>query len=551
MSAPSPLRAAARARRWTRTHLVLVTVVVAGVVTAGLLWGLGVITPVAGPGQTVGFVTAPGGPFLYDPSGRVVILHGVNAVYKRAPFELYADPGQPWNFTATDASAIAQLGFDVVRLGILWQGLEPGEAPANDPAICGHGSPRNPDQFDRQVFDAYIARVEDTVDLLARYHVYTILDMHQDLYSQLFGGDGAPDWAVCTNGPVPAQSTGYRPYDAALENFWTNDVVGDLQGEYDRMWGMVAHVFRQDPWVLGYDPFNEPSAPSAPRSTVDAQQASAEIECFYTGRLHPGLSANGKTPVACPPDDPEEGLVPTILRADPHHLLFLESSPLARPGRVASIGPINAPNLVFNFHAYCADRSLVTGAPTNVDVCSSQAVDTVTRAASERTHLSTATQPGGPAWFMSEFGATNNVAVVSAMTDDADRHLLGWTFWSWKRYADPVSGADKSLVTSSGGYQPTVKVLSRTYAQAIAGTPRSMSYDWTTGHFVLTYTAALHGSAPTVVFVATAEQYPHGYCARVSGGTVISPPDADHLVVTNDRHAGSVTVEVTAGECHH
>lgn len=33
-------------------------------------------------------------PGIYDSSGRFVLLHGVNAVYKRPPFVLYVDPGK-------------------------------------------------------------------------------------------------------------------------------------------------------------------------------------------------------------------------------------------------------------------------------------------------------------------------------------------------------------------------------------------------------------------------------------------------------------------------
>lgn len=49
--------------------------------------------------QLTGPISAPGGPFLVDGQGRVVILHGVDAVYKHAPFELYDAPGKPWNFS--------------------------------------------------------------------------------------------------------------------------------------------------------------------------------------------------------------------------------------------------------------------------------------------------------------------------------------------------------------------------------------------------------------------------------------------------------------------
>ena len=88
-----------------------------------------------------GRISSPGGPYLYDSSGRVVFFHGVDAVYKYAPYELYPDKGKPWNLSVADASLMARLGFNVVRLGMTWSGLEPGTARANDPAICAHGAP--------------------------------------------------------------------------------------------------------------------------------------------------------------------------------------------------------------------------------------------------------------------------------------------------------------------------------------------------------------------------------------------------------------------------
>jgi len=149
-----------------------------------------------------GTLASRGGPYLVDRYGRTVTLHGVNAVYKYAPFELYPDPGQPWNFDASDAKEIAALGFNVVRLGILWEGIEPGAVGANDPSICTPGTPRAPSQFNSTTADAYLAKLTKTVDLLGKYHVYVLLDMHQDVYSQPFRGEGAPAWAICTDGPA-------------------------------------------------------------------------------------------------------------------------------------------------------------------------------------------------------------------------------------------------------------------------------------------------------------------------------------------------------------
>ena len=92
------------------------------------------------------YLSSPGGPYLYDSKGRVILMHGVNVVYKHAPYIAYPDPGQPWNFDATDAAKMQRLGFNVVRLGIEWQALEPGSGGPNQPQICTAGAPETTSQ---------------------------------------------------------------------------------------------------------------------------------------------------------------------------------------------------------------------------------------------------------------------------------------------------------------------------------------------------------------------------------------------------------------------
>ena len=325
------------------------------------------------PGAPVvsGLIQARGGPYLKDRSGRVVFFHGVNAVYKRTPFELFPAPGKAWNFSAADASLMARLGFNVVRLGMTWGGLEPGTAPPNDPAICGPGTPSNPHQFKQAVFDRYVNRLHETVDLLGRFHIYTILDMHQDVYNQMFDGEGAPGWAVCTNGipsvdPPGRWSLEYGTAAAgmAYNHFWRNNVRGDLQGQYDQIWGLVARAFRGNRWVLGYDPFNEPYSKSLIRDG-DAQFDS-RLECFYTGTAHIGALLHGAPQMRCPSNEPANGVIPNILSNDPSHLIFDEPDNYASRGFPTYIGPMNVHNLVYNVHVYCGARSPVTGNPTDV-----------------------------------------------------------------------------------------------------------------------------------------------------------------------------------------
>ena len=107
----------------------------------------------------------------------LVELSLIHIFYKRAPYELYADPGKRWNFSAADAARMASLGFNVVRLGIIWQGIEPGTLGPNSPQVCTPGAPQNPHQFNASVASAYLAKVAKTVDLLGRHHIYTLLDL--------------------------------------------------------------------------------------------------------------------------------------------------------------------------------------------------------------------------------------------------------------------------------------------------------------------------------------------------------------------------------------
>jgi endoglycosylceramidase len=150
---------------------------------------------------------------------------------------------------------------------------------------------------------------------------------------------------------------------------------------------------------------------------------------------------------------------------------------------------------------------------------------------------------------MGEFGATHNSDLLEAITDGANANLIGWTYWAWKYYDDPTGSSHEALVGPDGQLEPTVAVLAQTYPQAIAGTPTSVTFDAESGAFTLTYIPDPKIDAPTVVFVPVSVHYPHGYCATVTGGTIVSPAGAAELDVMNGAGARSVTVSIAAGPC--
>jgi endoglycosylceramidase len=110
-----------------------------------------------------------------DEFGRVNLFHGVNAVYKVAPWHPNVH-GFDSNNSLSDIDAIhlKKWGFNILRLGVMWPGVEP---------------------TTRGVYDQhYLDEIEKIVINMAAQNIYVILDLHQDLWHRKFCGEGVPDY---------------------------------------------------------------------------------------------------------------------------------------------------------------------------------------------------------------------------------------------------------------------------------------------------------------------------------------------------------------------
>jgi len=175
-----------------------------------------------------------------DSFGRQVILNGINKVNKN----------QNMNYTDNDSALIyehlTRCGFNCVRLGIIWDGVEP-----------------QPGKYDEK----YLDKIEERIKWAAQNGMYVLLDMHQDLYSVLYS-DGAPVWATLNENqphvPGAIWSDAYFSSPAvqkAFDNFWANKPASDgigLQDHYANMWKHIARRFGNYKNVIGYDIMNEP-----------------------------------------------------------------------------------------------------------------------------------------------------------------------------------------------------------------------------------------------------------------------------------------------------
>jgi endoglycosylceramidase len=455
-------------------------------------------------GSTDGLTTT--GTWLTDSDGRAVLLHGLNEVYKIAPYEPSAD-----GFGDDDAAFLAANGFNVVRLGVIWAGVEP------EPGVFN---------------GAYLDSIEQTVQTLHEHGIHVILDMHQDAYSGAFGGEGAPAWAVQDGGlpnpelPFPL-NVFFNPAETHAWNaFWSNADASDgigLENHYAQMLEYVASHFKDNPNVAGFEIMNEPYSGS---QTLPSLFGS------------PFFEAQQLTPFY-------DQAASAIRAVDPNTPVFFEPSQLpSTAGLPTHLGTVDAANTVYSFHAYCQFPLGPLGCLPNMGGVVSNAE-------------AYATAHNIPA-FMTEFGASSNVTAIAHTMQPADQNLIGWTEWAYTGHGDITGSPDTEGLVFDPNQPPTgdnvnianLETLAQPYPQVVAGTPNSWSFD--NGTFQFSYTTAMVDGS--VDFAAGAQttistpvvEFPDGYQVTVDGGHVVSAANAPELVIASDAGATTVSVTVTA-----
>ncbi len=456
------------------------------------------------------------GRFLLDTQGRVLVLHGVNMVYKLPPYAPDAV-----GFDRDDAKFLVRQGFTTVRLGLIWKAVEP-----------------QPGRYD----DAYLARIRRTTSILANQGIQVLLDFHQDLFNERFQGEGAPDWAVQDDG-LPAQPQlgfpfnyfGQLALNRAFDHFWANAPgpggVG-LQDRYAAAWAHVAAYFRGTDGVMGFDLFNEP----------------------WPGTVFPTCI----NPLGCAFDRKLEAFsqrtIDAIRAVDRATPIFYEPHVLFNNGVQTSVSP-SGDDLGFSFHDYCltADFGL-EGTPVQ-DLTCNVFDDLVWQ------NVETQLTRTGDTPLLTEFGATTDTTVLRDMVDRAAAHRFGWQYWAYTGF-DPTTsgpGGEQALVfdparppTGDNVDQAKLAALVTPHPLVVSGTPDQWSFDRATRKFTASWSTARAGT-PSARFAAGARTriaapglvYPGGYTVAATGGRVVSAADAPVLVVRQAAGATSVRVVVT------
>jgi endoglycosylceramidase len=464
------------------------------------------------------------GRWFVDAKGRVVILHGVNMVYKVGSYRP-ADSG----FGPDDAKFLRRQGFNTVRLGIIYKGLQP-----KPPSQSGKLSYRR----------GYIRSIAETESELARRGIFSLLDFHQDLYNERFQGEGWPDWQVLDDG-VPSEPQAGFPanylvnagLNRAFDNFWANAPVEGrgLQDHYAAAWRRIAAKFAHRPYVVGYDLLNEPWPGSA--FGADNCLNTAGCDTFDSTTLAPF----------------NQRVTAAIRGVDPETLIFYEPLVTFDFGADSKLPDTGDPAAGFSFHNYCLPGSL--GGPGSGPAC--EPLEDRVFSNADQQSLETGDVP-----FLTEFGATDDLATIGRIVRLADVHMTSWQYWHYCACDDPTtSGPGVQALVFDARRPPhganvnraKLLTLARPYPRAVAGRPRSYSFDPTTRRFELTYStrAAQRGElgrrlgreVKTEIFLPRI-QYPNGYAVEVSGARIASRPGARVLKLERRRGAAAVSAVV-------
>lgn len=175
-------------------------------------------------------------------------------------------------FDERNVERIRSWGFNAVRLDIIWEDIAPEAGTVND---------------------TYVDRVAKLTWLLDQHGNHVFLDMHQDLYSREFNGDGVPEWAVHTDG-IPYRRSDPWQLDytdptvaRAFDNFWLDNY--NLQSAFSAAFTAVAKRVRDIDGLIWYGLFNEPTPARILLSGLksDTCHSSTSGSVRYYGRSMP------------------------------------------------------------------------------------------------------------------------------------------------------------------------------------------------------------------------------------------------------------------------
>ncbi|GAA4071707.1 glycoside hydrolase family 5 protein [Nonomuraea soli] len=306
------------------------------------------------------------------PANESAMREAVQEVLGEDRAELFFDRLLSCFFAEQDAALLAELGMNCVRIPINYRHFESDARPM-------------------EIVEYGFRHLDRVIDLLGSHGIYSVIDLH--------ALPGAQNQHWHSDNPTHVAS------------FWTHR---HFQDRVVNLWEAIADRYRDNPWVAGYNPVNEPGDPSG-----------KVVGPFY------------------------DRLVKAVRAADPGHVLFLDGNTYSTDFTVFREV---YENTVFVCHDY-ALAGFAHGGPypglTRGEWCDRAQLEATFE---RRTRFQRET--GTPLW-VGEFGPVYTgdpvidemrYQILSDQLEIFDAHEAGWSLWTYKDVG--LQG----LVTAGGPY---------------------------------------------------------------------------------------------------
>jgi endoglycosylceramidase len=401
---------------------------------------------------------------LVDEQGREVLLRGVNLSGANKHPDSSGSFLPAWlNEKVLDD--IAGRGFNSVRLVMVWEAIEP------EPGIYNR---------------SYMEQIRHIIHLAHERGIYSILDMHQDLFSRAYQGDGAPAWTLPDRRiPYRSMNPWYINYIRpavvkAFDRFWRNK--DSIQERFRECWRELARNFRSEPGIAGYEILNEPY----PASLLFLP------DYFDKKALGPFI----------------QNLVEGIREEDSKHPIFFEPSAV-RTNVLAPFGfPSSLPadlgeNLVFAPHFYDPLVTLTRQWSDNIKRLENAADDLV-----KETHRLGAALWVGE-WGVWDYSVENGEGYLLEQLKIFDQRAVGWSFWDYN-----LDRPDNAFIPGSPNTW-IAETMDRPYPHRTAGQIRSLYFDPSDARFLLVVKGVANVNAPSEIYLPM-RIYGEGFTVQVS-----------------------------------
>jgi endoglycosylceramidase len=394
-----------------------------------------------------------------DAAGREVILRGANTGgrSKLPPFFPFEPVPDFDSALEKYADSISALGFNVVRLLIIYEAAEPTRG-----------------KYD----EAYLKQYDRMVAAFGRRGIRVMVDAHQDLFSRRFCGDGFPDWTLPEKyrglpQHADCKNWGLRdftwPVADTLEQFWSNR--GGVQDNYIAFFKMLAERYREDPMVIGFEPINEPFPGTIGRFSLD---------WWYRHQLFPLYEKAGQA----------------VQSVNPRYLIFADMIPLENIGMWTAHRPRpSVNNLVFAPHYYDFGTFGI-GANSQFEqafMSSGLARHSALQKAWDTPIL------------IGEFGASplmkGAAGYLTLLYNRFDELKFSGTYWECSMSETIWNLENTSCFNPDGSLRPAAAALDRPYPRAVAGKINRFSFDAQSGKFELTWDEDPRISLPTEIYL--------------------------------------------------